>query len=88
MVIQYRRIRYILLKHFRNVNVQIKIKGIINTTLFLENAKVLIDRRKIIFSDGEDKNFIIDLEDIEKIEITNVWHIILKYKNITIDIQQ
>lgn len=88
MMIKLKRVKHILLKYYRNVNAQIKLHGVINTTLFFENTKVLIDKRKIILSDGEHKNFIVDLEDIEKIQIINVWHIILKYKNLEVDIQQ
>ena len=41
-----------------------------------------------MLSDGENENIIIHLQDIEKIKILNVWHIILKSKNIEVDIQQ
>ena len=88
MVLQYKRMKHILLKHFRNANTQIKINGIITTTLFLESTKILIDNKKIMLSDGENENIIIHLQDIEKIKILNVWHIILKSKNIEVDIQQ
>lgn len=88
MILQYKRMKHILLKYFKNANTQIKITGVISTTLFLENTKILIDNKKIMVSDGNDKNIIIDLQDIEKIKILNVWHIILKGKNIEVDIQQ
>lgn len=88
MILQYKRMKHILLKHFRNANTQIKINGIITTTLFLESTKILIDNKKIMLSDGENENIIIHLQDIEKIKILNVWHIILKSKNIEVDIQQ
>lgn len=88
MILKYKRMKHILLKHFKNANIQIKITGVISTTLFLENTKILIDNKKIMLSDGNDKNIIIDLQNIEKIKILNVWHIILKSKNIEVDIQQ
>lgn len=88
MLLQYNRLKYILLKHYKNINIQIEINGIINTTLFLENAKIIIDRRKLIFSNGEYKNIIIDLQNVSKIKIINKWHILIKYKEIEIDIQQ
>ena len=88
MLLQYNRLKYILLKHYKNVNTQIEINGIINTTLFLENAKIIIDKRKIMFSNGEYKNIIIDLQNVSKIKIINKWHIIINYKEIAIDIQQ
>lgn len=88
MLIQYNRLKYILLKHYKNVNIQIAINGKINTTLFLENAKIIIDKRKIVFSNGEYKNIIIDLQNVSKIKIINKWHILINYKEIEIDIQQ
>lgn len=88
MLISYNRLRYILLKHYKNVNTQISINGIINTTLFLEKSKIVIDKRKIVFSNGEYKNIIIDLQNVSKIKIINKWHILIKYKEIEIDIQQ
>lgn len=88
MLLQYNRLKYILLKHYKNVNIQIAINGIINTTLFLEKAKIIIDKRKIVFSNGEYKNIIIDLQNVSKIKIINKWHILIKYKEIEIDIQQ
>lgn len=88
MLIHYNKLKYILLKHYKNVNIQIAINGIINTTLFLENAKIIIDKRKIMFSNGEYQNIIIDLQNAGKIKIINKWHIIINYKEIVIDIQQ
>ena len=88
MLIQYNKLKYILLKHYKNVNIQIAINGIINTTLFLENAKIIIDKRKIMFSNGEYQNIIIDLQNAGKIKIINKWHILIKYKEIEIEIQQ
>lgn len=88
MLIQYNRLKYILLKHYKNVNMQVSVNGVINTTLFLENAKIIIDKRKIVFSNGEYKNIIIDLQNVSKIKIINKWHILINYKEIEIDIQQ
>ena len=65
-----------------------EISGVINTTLFLEKAKIIIDRRKLIFSNGEYKNIIVDLQNVSKIKIINKWHILINYKEIEIDIQQ
>ena len=88
MLIQYNKLKYILLKHYRNVNMQVSVNGVINTTLFLEDVKIIIDKRKIVFSNGEYKNIIIDLQNVNKIKIINKWHILIKYKEIEIDIQQ
>lgn len=88
MVLQYKRMKHILLKYFKNATTQIKITGVISTTLFLESTKILIDNRKIMVSNGENQNIIIDMENINKIDILNKWHIILKYKNVVVDIQQ
>ena len=88
MLIHYNKLKYILLKHYKNVNIQIAINGIINTTLFLENAKIIIDKRKIMFSNGDYKNIIVNLQNVSKIKIINKWHILIKYKEVEIDIQQ
>ena len=88
MLLQYSKLKYILLKHYKNVNIQISVNGIINTTLFLEKAKIIVDKRKLIFSNGEYKNIIIDLQNVDKIKIINKWHILIKCKEIEIDIQQ
>lgn len=88
MLILYNRLKHLLLKHYKNVNIQIEISGVINTTLFLEKAKIIIDRRKLIFSNGEYKNIIVDLQNVSKIKIINKWHILINYKEIEIDIQQ
>ena len=88
MLMQYNRLKYILLKHYKNVNIQILINGVINTTLFLEDVKIIIDKKKIVFSNGEYKNIIIDLQNVSKIKIINKWHILIGYKEIEIDIQQ
>lgn len=88
MLLQYSKLKYILLKHYKNVNIQISVNGIINTTLFFENVKIIIDKRKIMFSNGDYKNIIIDLQNVSKIKIINKWHIIINYKEIEIDIQQ
>ena len=71
MLMQYNRLKYILLKHYKNVNIQILINGVINTTLFLEDVKIIIDKKKIVFSNGEYKNIIIDLQNVSKIKIIN-----------------
>ena len=71
MLIQYNKLKYILLKHYKNVNIQIAINGIINTTLFLENAKIIIDERKIMFSNGDYKNIIVNLQNVSKIKRIN-----------------
>ena len=88
MLLQYNKLKYILLKHYKNVNIQISVNGIINTTLFFENVKIIIDKRKIMFSNGDYKNIIIDLQNVSKIKIINKWHILIFYKEIEIDIQQ
>lgn len=84
---QFYRLKHILLKYFRNVDTYIRISGVIDTTLCIEKAKLLVDKRKITLSDGENKNFIIDLDFIDKVKIINVWHILLLGKNVQIDMQ-
>ena len=87
MIIQFYRLKHILLKYFRNVDTYIRISGVIDTNLCIEKAKLLVDKRKITLSDGENKNFIIDLDFIDKVKIVNEWHILLLGKNVQIDMQ-
>lgn len=88
MLIKYNILKYILLKHFRNVTTHINIIGIISSTIILQNTKIALDKKKIFLSNGEYQNFIISMDYIQKIKIVNIWHIILKFKDFEIDIQQ
>lgn len=88
MLLQFKRLKHILLKYYIHENTKIIINGAINTDLYIENTKILIDNKKIMLSNGDNQNIIIDLQDINKIEIINKWHMILKNRFLTIDIQQ
>ena len=84
----YSRLKYIILKYYKNQCEQVIMQGVVNTTFFFKDVRVFIDKRKLIFSDNEYVNFIIDLDFIEKIKILNNWHIKFFYKDLMIDIQQ
>lgn len=88
MLIKYKILKHILLKHFRNITTHINIRGIISSTIILQNTKIALDKKKIFFSNGEYQNFMISVDYIQKIKIVNIWHIILKFKDVEIDIQQ
>lgn len=88
MIIKYNILKHILLKYFRNVTTHINIRGIISSTIILQNTKIALDKKKIFFSNGEYQNFMISVDYIQKIKIVNIWHIILKFKDFEIDIQQ
>ena len=88
MLIKYKILKHILLKHFRNITTHINIRGIISSTIILQNTKIALDNKKIFLSNGEYQNFIINMDYIQKIKIVNIWHIILKFKDFEIDIQQ
>ena len=88
MIIKYNILKHILLKYFRNVTIHINITGIISSTIILENTKIALDNKKIFLSNREYQNFIINMDYIQKIKIVNIWHIILKFKDFEIDIQQ
>ena len=88
MIIKYNILKHILLKHFRNITTHINIRGIISSTIILQNTKIALDKKKIFFSNGEYQNFMISVDYIQKIKIVNIWHIILKFKDFEIDIQQ
>ena len=61
MLIQYNKLKYILLKHYKNVNIQIAINGIINTTLFLEKAMANDLELKLVFCRLNYPSFYFDL---------------------------
>lgn len=87
-MLQFSRLKHILLKNFRNECIHIILTGMVNMRIILDYAKILIDNNKIVFSDGSNQNIIIDINYIEKIKILSNWNIILTYKNLEINIQQ
>ena len=87
-MLQFKSAKHILLIYFTKENVKVILSGTINMDLYIENTRILMDNKKIILSNGDNQNIIIDLQDIIKIEILNKWHIIFRSKFLTIDIQQ
>lgn len=88
MILKYNKLKYTLLKYFRNMNIVITLNEAVETSIYIENAKILIDNKKICLSDGNDRNFIINFNYIEKIKIVNKLCIILQLRDITIQIEQ
>ena len=87
-MLNYIKLKHILLKNFRNETTHIIEKGAITTRVILDKVKIIIDNQKIMLSDGNNENVIIDLNYVEKIKILNNWHINLKFKEFEISIQQ
>lgn len=73
-MINYMRIKRILLKEFRNKQIYIEIVGYINTKFYINNSRLLINKHKIIIS-NEEADCIILLDYIEKIKIKSIFHI-------------
>lgn len=73
-MINYMRIKRILLKEFKNKKVYIEINGSINTKFYIDNSIILINKHKIIIS-NEDIDCTIILDSIVKIRIKSIFHI-------------
>ena len=87
MFIKYNVMKYILLKHFRNNNVIVELKGAIDTRLYIKKARILISNNKVVISDGEDVSFSFNRNFIFSIKKLGKFKIVIDYKNITVDLQ-
>ena len=80
LAVNYLKMKKTLLKNFKNQQVVVAIEGTLNTKLYIDNAKILINKDKlIIFNDNTD--CIILFEFIQKIIIDNDFKIELSTKN-------
>ena len=69
--INYLRMKRILLKQFRKQNVHIEIQGTLTTRYIIENARILINRRKLIIQ-NDNLDCIILLDFIKKAKVDNL----------------
>ena len=72
--ISYAKLKHTLLKNLKNQRICIEIRGIITTTVVLENARIIINKNKIILADDEN-NFELEFLMVDKIKIDEKWHI-------------
>lgn len=70
--INYFRMKKIILKQFRKQNVHIEIQGTLTTKFIIENARILINRRKLIIQ-NDNLDCIILLDFIKKAKIDNLY---------------
>ena len=68
--ISYLKMKKALLKNFRNANIYIETKEIINTRFRIDKAKILINKHKIVIS-NENMDCTILLDLIKKVKIDN-----------------
>lgn len=66
--ISYLKMKKAILKNFRNANVYIETKEIINTRFCIKKAKILINKHKLIIS-NEDIDCTILLDFIKKLKV-------------------
>ena len=66
--LSYLKMKKALLKNFRNTNVYVETKEIINTRFCINKAKILINKHKLIIS-NEDVDCTILLDFIKKVKV-------------------
>lgn len=66
--LSYLKMKKTLLKNFRNANIYVETKEIINTRFCIEKAKILINKHKLIIS-NEDVDCTILLDFIKKVKV-------------------
>ncbi len=66
--INYLKLKKQLLKNFDNQKIYIEIFGVINTRYSIENAKILINKHKLIIA-NEETDCILLLDYVKKVKI-------------------
>ena len=79
-IINYEKIRRIILKKFVKQNVFVYIKGLVNTRTIINKARTNINKDKIIFA-NDDNNITIDLFNVRKVKIEDNLRITLTYSD-------
>lgn len=79
-IINYEKIRRIILKKFVKQNVFVYIKGLVNTRTIINKARTIINKDKIIFA-NDDNNITIDLFNVRKVKIEDNLRITLTYSD-------
>lgn len=84
--LDYIKLKKILLEEFKNQRVCIHIKGIVNTTVIIDNTKIIINKHKIILSD-ENNEFELEFLMVKKIQFDEKWHIQIFFDEFKITIE-
>ena len=69
--INYLKMKRIILKQFRKQNIHIQIQGTLTTRFIIENARILINKRKLIIQ-NDNLDCIILLDFIKKVKAENL----------------
>ena len=70
--INYLRMKRIILKQFKKQNVHIEVQSTLSTRFIIENARILINRRKLIIQ-NDNMDCIILLDFIKKAKVDNLF---------------
>ena len=80
--INYIKLKHTLLKNYKNERIFVEIRGIVNSRMFIEKARIIINHHKIVLSNKDETNdFILEFDYLKKIEFVNISHIELRYNH-------
>lgn len=82
----YNKLKKILLEEFENKRVCITLKGMVNTSIVIDNTKIIINKHKIILSD-ENNEFELEFLMVKKIQFDEKWHIQIFFDELKITIE-
>ena len=81
--INYLELKKILLKKFVNVKVMIQLRGILDTKIFIENTRIMINKHKLTIFNSE-HDFSIEFMMMKNFKIEEKCHIELIYEDFTV----
>lgn len=85
-VVNYDKLKDILLKNFKNMTVTVKTYGAVQTDTMINNANITFCKNKIIIS-NEDRDVSINFLTLRKINFDDEYRITLKYDDFNLLIE-
>ena len=79
-ILSYEKMKKIILKEYTKSNVFIYFRGIINTRIIIDKARIIINKDRLIFANNDD-DVVISLFDVRKLKIQNNIKIKLIYND-------
>lgn len=79
-ILSYEKMKKIILKEYTKSNVFIYFRGIINTRIIIDKARIIINKDRLIFANNDD-DVVISLFDVRKLKIQNNIKITLIYND-------
>ena len=79
-ILNYEKMKKIILKEYSKSNVFIYFKGIINTRVIINKARIIINKDRLIFANN-DNDIVISLFDVRKLKIQDNIKISLMYND-------